>query len=153
MADETGIDPGDVQSLVTEVTRLRKQLDIADGVENNLVDANNRLLGEVERLEAALQAIADYYPWRPEPEDFSIVQRMAEDALAKGRPMPDETSTDPEVLRQRTHDAFMRVRGASCEEACEFMDVLLNPDPTRFRAALMDWARDFKARTQERSSS
>lgn len=55
----------------------------------------------------------------------------------------------PAEERQRLHDAYMRLRGDSCEEACAVVDILLNPDPRPFLEALSDWAYDFETRNRK----
>lgn len=60
--------------------------------------------------------------------------------------MSDNTIDDD--TRQQAHDAYMKHAGVSCEVACEMVDIMLDPDPTRFLQGLAEWASAFDARLQ-----
>jgi len=40
----------------------------------------------------------------------------------------------------------MKAVGVTCEEACEMVDIMFDPDPTRFMQGLAEWVQDFEAR-------
>jgi len=54
--------------------------------------------------------------------------------------------TPDEVDRLSVHDAYMRVLGATCEQACAFVEAFVNPDPTVFNHALAAWLESFEER-------
>jgi hypothetical protein len=49
-----------------------------------------------------------------------------------------------EQIRERFVAAYMEVTGGSEEAAREIVDILLDPDPTRFMQGLSEWADEWR---------